>query len=172
MKSRAKEQDLYFYEGKFLTELGLKRALIKDGWVWVSRGTFYCYLPASEEQMHYHFDYLRDILYDNDIITEEEFKHFRKWVNVQNKEGKMSIKKNCTWYHCEANDGIGEEWFYCLEGILNDGEPRIETEEQVIEDYCQTLTEEQFHTFLKLSDLKQFKIASKWAIQEYETKNK
>lgn len=163
---------LYFYKGKFRTETGLKYALIKDGTVWVSRGNFYCYLPYSDEEIHYTRDYLRDILHENGIITDEEHKHFQKWMNEKVKEGTLSVRKNCTWYHCEANDGMGEEWDTCLESILWEGVTPIETEEQVVEDYCEAITEEQFRIFLKLPECRQEAIARRWRIEKYEKEGK
>ena len=39
--------------------------------------------------------------------------------------------------------------------------------EQVIEDYCQTLTEDEFKTFCHLSEARQSTIAQKWRIEKY-----
>ena len=160
-------QDFYFYEGKFHTEEGLKRALIKDGSVWVSRGTFYCYLPYSDEEIYYHFDYLRDILHDNGVINDEEYKHFRKWLNSKEKEGSLSVKRNCTWYHSEETDGMGVDWPECLEALRN-GFLDIKTDEEIMEEYCdKALTDEQFKVFEKLPECRQFAIARKWKIERF-----
>ena len=97
MKSKSKDQDLYFYKGKFLTELGLKRALIKEGRVWVSRGTFYLY--EKTEEYYFEFDTLRDILSDKGVINEEEYNHFQKWINHKKKEGELKVLSDFTFYH-------------------------------------------------------------------------
>lgn len=163
---------LYFYKGKFTTENGLKDALIKDGVVWISRGTFYYYEPASSEEIYYQRDYLRDILFDTLVINKDEYDHFQKWINDKTKEGTLKVRKNCTWYHCEENDGMGTDWDDCLENILWTGDVPIENEEQVIEDYCQTLTEEEFKTFCRLSEVRQSTIAQKWRIEKYAQENR
>lgn len=161
------EKDIYFYEGKFHTEEGLKRALIKDGNVWISRGTFYCYTPASEEEIFYEFDFLRDNLLEDGFISEEEHKHFRKWLNAKKKEGTLLVRKNCTWYHSEETDGMGVDWPECLEALRN-GFLDIKTDEEIIEEYCdKALTDEQFEVFSKLPDCRQFAIARKWKLEEW-----
>lgn len=168
MKSKAKKQDLYFYKGKFLTELGLKRALIKDDRVWVSRGTFYLY--EKTEEYYWHFDTLRDILNDKGVINAEEYAHFQKWINKKEREGEVKVLRNFTFYHCDENDGLGDDWNECLDALRDFGNSDIKTDEEVIEDYCQTLTEEQFHTFLRLPEIRQFTIAKKWAVESYDQK--
>jgi len=168
MKKLRKNEDLYFYKGKFYTELGLKRALAKDGELTYSRGTFYLY----EKYFEYYYSYneFRDRLHDYNYITDEEYKHFKKWLNKKVADKEVQVLKNHTFYHCDATDGIGDEWDYILESLRDFGtseENRIQTDEEVIEDYCQTLSEEEFKKFCQLPDLKQFNIASKWAIETY-----
>jgi len=168
MKDKRKDQDLYFYKGKILTEIGLKRALIKEGRVWTSRGTFYLY--EQTEEYYFEFDTLRDILSDKGIINAEEYNHFQKWINKKEREGEIKVLRNFTFYHCDENDGLGDDWNECLDALRDYGNGDIKTDEEVIEDYCQTLTEAQFNTFLKLPEVRQFTIAKKWAVESYEQK--
>lgn len=170
MKQLRKNEILYFYKGKFYTELGLKRVLIKDGRVWVSRGTFYLY--EKTEEYYWHFDTLRDILNDKGVINAEEYAHFQKWINKKEKEGEVKVLRNFTFFHCDENDGLGDDWNECLDALRDFGNSNIKTDEEVIEDYCQTISEEEFKAFLKLPDLKQFNIASKWAIKTYNERSK
>ena len=171
MKKRRKNENLYFYKGNFYTELGLKKALSKDGELWYSRGTFYLYEDVFE--YYYKYDYFRDLLHDRNLITDEEYNHFKKWLNEKIADKEVQVLKNYTFYHIDANDGVGDDWNYVLETLrdwgTSEGE-RIKTDEEIIEDYCQTLTEEQFQTFLALPDARQFTIAAKWATEEYNKK--
>jgi len=155
----------YFYEGKFYTERTLKSALIKDGTIWVSSGSFY-YYPEYNDEVIYQFDILRDILHDNGLITEEEYKHFRKWVNAKIKSGKIDYRPGLTLYHSEYSDNMGYEWDEAFDILRNDDV--FETEEEVIENYCNTLSEKEFETFNKLPDSCQLSIAMNWRIKEYE----
>lgn len=158
---------LYFYKGKFRTEVGLRCALIKDGIIWTSRGTFY--LHEATDEYYRPFDELRDRLRDRKVITEEEYKHFQKWINDKTKSGEIKVVKNMTWYHCEETDGVGDEWEYILEALRDDDFP-IETEEEVIENYCdECLDEEQFRIFELLPECRQSAIARKWRIEKYES---
>lgn len=169
MKKLRKHEDLYFYKGKFYTELGLKRALAKDGELTFSRGTFYLYEAVFE--YYYKFDYFRDLLHDRKLINDDEYKHFQKWINERVRSGEIKVLRDHTFYHIEANDGVGDDWDYVLEGLRNYGTSEgelIKKDEEVIEDYCQTLTEEQFHLFCLLPDIRQFNIASMWAIGKYQ----
>lgn len=167
MRKMRKNEDLYFYKGKFYTELGLKRVLSKDGHLTYSRGTFYFYEKVSEYFVNR--TYLKDCLTDEMIITPEESKHFQKWLNNKVKNGEIRVLRNYTFYHRENIEGnIGGDWNEALEDLMDNLD--IRTDEQVIEDYCQTLDKKEFYEFLKLSDLKQFNIASKWAIETYNKK--
>lgn len=173
MKKMRKNKDLYFYKGKFYTDLGLKRVLAKEGELTFSRGTFYLYESVFE--CYYRFDYLRDLLHDYKLITDDEYKHFRKWLNkkIENKE--ISVLRDYTFYHCDANYNAGGDWNYALEALRNYGTSegeQIKTDEEIIEDYCQVLTDEQFKTFCKLPEARQSTIASKWAIKEYHEKQR
>ena len=166
--------DLYFYKGKFRTENGLKRALIKDDIVDVSAGTFY--LLEDVYEYSYPYGILEDMITDKGVC---ERKDFRKWLNKEIKEGRCQVFKNQRFYSSfDYTDNIGTDWWDCLECILdsldrynpNYPDDFIETDEQVIESYAdEALTQEQFDNwFVKLSDEEQFKIASKWRIDMYK----
>ena len=173
MKKLRKNEDLYFYKGKIYTELGLKRALIKSDEVWTNTGVFYLY--AKTEEYYWKYSQLKERLRDREIITEDEYKHFRKWLNEQIREGYASFTRKMTFYHCHQNDGVGTDWHDCLETLREFGDSednRIKTDEDIIDDYCETLDDDQFAIFSKLPDQRQFNIASKWAIQEYYKKEK
>lgn len=159
----------YFYEGKSYTERTLKSALIKDGTIWVSKGSFY-YYPDFRDEFVYQFDMLRDLLRDNELITDEEYKHFRKWLNAKIKVGKVDYRPDLTLYHSEYSDGIGLEWYEALD-MLKDADI-FETGEEVLEDYCDTLTEEEYEIFSKMSDNYQEAIAMEWKIDKYEKENR
>lgn len=167
-------EDLYFYKGKFRTEEGLKRALIKDGRVTTSpKQNYYCYEDFTE--YCYPYDALFDYAHDYEWCTEEELKHFRKWLNSKIKEGKISVV-NASWYHCEENDNLGTTDFWeTLEAIL-DGmwsfDPRypddyIESLEDTINNYVDTISDDEYNSFSQLDDAKQSKIAMAWRIKEY-----
>lgn len=169
-----KQEDKYFYKGKYRTEEGLKRALIKDKIVTVSPKQNY-YLYEDVFEYCYDFETLRDYVTDYELCTAEEAKHFRKWLNEKIREGKISVLKT-SWYHCEENDNIGTEDFWdTLQAIMeniNYFDPKypedfIETDEQSVEEYCQTLTDEEFNKFEKLPDDKQYRIAMRWRIKCY-----
>lgn len=163
------EKDIYFYKGKFYTELGLKRVLSKEGRIWYSRGTFYLYKANFE--YYYDRQYFKDLLHDNDLITDEELKHFQKWINAKVRSGEISVLKGHTFYHCEENDGMGGDWDEALEALKDsyyNKENAIQTDEEIIEEYCdKALTDEQFEVFSKLPDCRQFAIARKWKLEEW-----
>lgn len=166
-------QDLYFYKGKFRTEEGIKRALIKDGIVDVSPLCNY-YAWEDKFEYYYDFEYLRDYCHDYELITDEEYKHFRKFLNEKIKSGEIK-----TWfgryYSSDYTDNIGFDWwetFECIRDSLDYWDPRnpedfIRSLELIIEDYCDTISEEEFKEFEKLSDEEQEKIAMKWQIKKY-----
>lgn len=164
--------ELYFYKGKYRTDEGLKRELIKDGTVWVSRKQNY-YLLSDVFEYYYSYDYLMDYVTDNGLTTRSGF---RKWLKQQISEGKCEVL-NTRWYHCDANDGIGTmDWWDTREAII-DGFDRydpkwpddfIEQCERTIESYAdEVLTEEEWQQFLKLPEEKQCRIAMKWRIAKY-----
>ena len=167
-------QDLYFYKGKFRTEEGIKRALIKDGTVDVSPLCNY-YAWEAKFEYYYDFDYLKDICLDRGYITEDDYHHFRKWLNKKIKSGEIK-----TWfgryYSSDYTDNIGFDWwetFECIRNSLDYWNPKypdefIETDEEVIEAYGDTISNEEWDKLLKLSDEEQFKIAAKWRINEYK----
>lgn len=172
-KNRTELHDYYFYKGKYRTEEGLKRALIKDGIVTVSpKQNYYCY----EEYTEYCYPYamMLDYAYYYEWCSEEELKHFRKWLNQKIKNGEI-IVCNTSWYHCDENDGMGTDWWDCLEAV-KEGRDRfdpkwpddfIEEAEWSIEEYCQTLTDEEFAEFKTLPEKKQYRIAMRWRIDIY-----
>jgi len=86
-------QDLYFYKGKFRTEEGIKRELIKDGTIDVSPLCTY-YAWDKQFEYFYDFDYLRDLCHDNELITEEEYKPLESFLIRKLKRG----NGNC--YEC------------------------------------------------------------------------
>ena len=173
MKQKPELHEYYFYKGKYRTEEGLKRALIKDGIVTVSpKQNYYCYEAYTE--YCYPYDMMLDYAHDYEWCSEEELKHFRKWLNQKIKNGEITVC-NTAWYHCDENDGIGTEWWDCLEAV-KDGMDRfdpkwpddfIENAEYSVEEYCQTLTDEEFAKFETLPEEKQYRIAMKWRINMY-----
>ena len=175
MSNKVSYSDLWFYKGKYRTELGLKRALIKDDIVTVSpKRNYYCWRDKYE--YFYPYDWMRDSCWDDGYITEEEYDHFRKWLNKMIKTGEIDVCCH-EWYHCEENDNIGtEEFWETLEAVLDGscGEERymyeyIENAERTLDNYCgDILTKEEFNEFDKLPEDKQFKIAMKWRIQTYK----
>lgn len=166
-------QDLYFYKGKFRTEEGIKRELIKDGTVDVSPLCNY-YLWESQFEYYYDFEYLRDYCHDYELITDEEYKHFRKFLNKKIKSGEITTFYG-RYYSSEYTDGIGFDWyetFECIRDSLDWWDPRnpedyIRDLERVVEDYCETISKEEFKEFEKLSNEKQERIAMKWQINRY-----
>ena len=174
MKQKLELYDYYFYKGKYRTDEGLKRALIKDGIVWTSpKRNYYCYEDFTE--YCYPYDMMLDYAHDYEWCSKEELKHFRSWLNKMIKEGKITVC-NCIFYHCDENDGIGTpEWWDARESILGGMfgfDPKypddfIENAEYSVEEYCQTLTDEEFAKFESLPEEKQYKIAMKWRIDEY-----
>lgn len=178
-KKKVDLYDLYFYKGKYRTDEGLKRALIKDGIVTVSpKQNYYCYEKYTEYCYPYYM--MQDYASDNEWCSEEELKHFRKWLNTKIRDGEITVC-NTSWYHSDYTDGIGTEWWDCLEAV-KDGMDRfdpkwpddfIENAEYSVEEYCQTLTEEEFAKFENLPEEKQYRIAMKWRIKVYnEAKQK
>lgn len=171
-------QDLYFYKGKFRTELGMKRELIKDGTVDVSPLCTY-YAWDKQFEYFYDFDYLRDICHDRELITDDEYKHFRKWLNKKIKDGEIRTYYG-RYYSSDYTDNIGFDWwetFECIRESLYPWNPKypdefIETDEEVIESYSETISQEEWDKFLKLPDEEQEKIAMKWRVNEYKKANK
>jgi len=171
--------DLYFYKGKYRTDEGLKRALIKDKIVWTSpKQNYYCYEDYTE--YCYPYDMMFDYASDYEWCSKEELKHFRSWLNKMIKEGKITIC-NCMFYHCDENDGIGTcDWWDTREAIMDCMDrldPKypddfIETSENSVEEYCQTLSEDDFKKFEELSEDKQYKIAMSWRIEMYNNYKK
>ena len=168
-------QDLYFYKGKYRTELGLKRALIKDGIVTVSPKQNY-YLWEKCFEYYYPYDMLKDYCTDYEYISEEEAKHFRAWLNKMIKAGEIEVT-NHEWYHCEENDNIGTEDFWDTLEAVKDNMDRfdpkypdefIEDVERTIDEFADTVSEEYWNEFLKLPDEEQEKIAMKWRIKTYK----
>ncbi len=167
-------EDLYFYKGKYRTEEGLKRALIKDGIVTVSpKQNYYCYEDYTE--YCYPYDMMFDYASDYEWCSKEELKHFRSWLNKMIKEGKITVC-NTSWYHSDYTDGIGMIDFWdCLEQIregMDRFDPKypddfIETLENSVEEYCQTLSDEEFKEFEKLPEKKQDRIAMNWRTNLY-----
>jgi len=166
--------DLYFYKGRYRTDNGLKRALIKDGIIWVSpKRNYYCW--DKQFEYCYDFEYMRDYCHDYELITDDEYKHFRKWLNKMIKAGEITIC-NTSWYHCDENDGIGTPDFWDAREAVVDSMDRfdpkypddfIETLENSVEEYYETLTDEEFKEFEKLPDEVQEKAAMKWRIKMY-----
>ena len=172
-------QDLYFYKGKFRTDEGLKRALIKDDIVTISPNRAY-YL--WEEKFEYYYDYnmLKDYCTDYEYITKEEANNFRKWLNKMVKEGKIEVVHH-QWYHCDENDNIGtEDWWDTREAIIDNmdrWDPRwpddfIEHVERTVEAYGDTISQEEWDKLMKLPDEEVDKIAMKWRINEYNKAKK
>ena len=123
MKQKPELHEYYFYKGKYRTEEGLKRALIKDGIVWVSpKQNYYCYKEYTE--YCYPYDMMLDYAHDYEWCSEEELKHFRKWLNKKIKSGEITVC-NTAWYYCDENDGIGTEWWDCL-GAIKDNMDRFD----------------------------------------------
>ena len=166
--------DLYFYKGKYRTDEGLKRALIKDGIVWVSPKQNYYFYEKYTEYCYPYF-LMRDYASDEEWCSKEELKHFRKWLNQKIKDGEITVC-NTAWYHCEANEGIGEpEWIDARDAVMSCMDvfyPKcpdefIENSEYSVEEYCQTLSDDEFKNFEKLPEEKQYKIAMRWRIKLY-----
>ena len=166
--------ELCFYKGKYRTDEGLKRALIKDKIVWTSpKRNYYEYEDVFE--YCYDFETLRDYVTDYEMCSSDDAKHFRRWLNQKIKEGKIKVL-NTSWYHCDANDGIGTmDWWDTREAIMDcmyrfDSkypDDFIETSENSAEAYCQTLSKEDFERFEKLPEDKQYRIAMRWRIEMY-----
>lgn len=174
-------EDLYFYQGKFRTELGLKRALIKDDIVSVSKLCNY-YLLKEDKDLPWHywmeyfwdFDSFKDYCTDNEIVTEEEAKHFRKWLNKMIKEGRVEVT-HTRYYSADATDNIGTPDFWdvreavmdCMDDVryLDD---YIEDSERTWENYVDTISDEEFKVFEKLPEEEQNKIAMAWRIKTYK----
>ena len=143
-------QDLYFYKGKFRTDEGLKRALIKDDIVTISPNRAY-YLWEEKFEYYYDYDMLKDYCTDYEYITKEEANNFRKWLNKMVKEGKIEVVHH-QWYHCDENDNIGtEDWWDTREAIIDNmdrWDPRwpddfIEHVERTVEAYGDTISQEE-----------------------------
>ena len=168
------KEDKYFYKGKYRTYEGLKRALIKDKIVTVSpKQNYYWYEDKTE--FYYPYSMMYDYAHDYEWCSKEELNHFRSWLNKKIEEGKISVL-NTSWYHCEENDNIGTENFWDTLQAIMEGMDRfdpkypddfIETDEQSVEEYCQTLTNEEFNKFQKLPDDNQYRIAMSWRIKCY-----
>lgn len=173
MKKQVDLYDLYFYKGKYRTEEGMKRQLIKEGNVWV-----------SPKKNYYRFEEWSDYFYDIDtlhdyaerfpeyICSKEDLKHFRKWVNKMIAQHRISVAYT-SWYH---TDNYGFPTFFealdDLMGNLNIFNPKypdefIETVEESCDRYIDTLTEKEFAEFQKLPDDKQLKLGMKWRIKVY-----
>lgn len=173
MKKKVNLNDLYFYKGRYRTEEGLKRALIKDGIVTVSpKQNYYHYMEYTD--YCYPYDMMLDYAYEYEWCSEEELKHFRKWLNQKIKNGEITVC-NTSWYHCDENDGIGTDWWDCL-GVIKDYmdifDPKwpddfIENAEYSVEEYWRTLTDEESAKFETLPEEKQYRIAMKWRINMY-----
>lgn len=171
MKKDIDLNDLYFYKGKFRTDDGLKRALIKDGTVWVSPYRAY-YLIEKYWEYYYDKDMLEDYATDYELTTRE---NFNKWLREQIKTGQCQVC-HTQWYHCDANDGIGTmDWWDTREAIedsLDRWDPKypddfIERSERTWEEYVDTISDEEFKKFERLPDDKQMRIAMKWRINLY-----
>lgn len=162
--------DLYFYKGKFRTEEGLKRALIKDGTIYVSSGTFYR-IPSLDE-LCYPYDYLED------IVTEKRYvdrKGFRKWLTQEIREGRCQVLRNQRFYSSDYTDNVGTDLYDCLDCIVDAFyyyDPKypddfIERSETTWENYAQTLEDKDWERFKVLPDSSQMRIAMKWRIAMY-----
>ena len=137
--------DLYFYKGKYRTDEGLMRALIKDGTVNVEYGTFY--LLEDVYEYYYPYYYLEDMITDTGVVDR---KGFRKWLNTQIKYGKCQVLRKHHFYSSDYTDNIGTDWWDCRECILDSldrydsryPDDFIENAEMSIEEYMnQVLTE-------------------------------
>ena len=158
--------DLYFYMGKFRTEEGLKRALIKEGVIshaWRVRAYEY-------SDTYYDYNYLKDMLRDSGL-EEKYLKHFRKWL----KDNNIPFVGKQTWYYSDEIDGwsIWEEVFEAVLEGCRDFNPKfpdlyIEDLEHTLDNYIETLSDEEYKLFVKLPEEKQFKQAMKWRINSYK----
>lgn len=158
--------DLYFYMGKFRTEEGLKRALIKEGVIshaWRVRAYEY-------SDMYYDYKYLKDMLRDSGL-EEKYLKHFRKWL----KDNNIPFVGKQTWYYSDAMDGWNT-LDNTMEAVLDGYEPFdpkfpeyfVEPLEYTLDNYTETLSHEEYQLFVKLPEEKQFKQAMKWRINSYK----
>ena len=164
--------DYYFYKGKYHTLEGLKRALIKDDVVWTSPKKNY-YLIEKYHEYFEDREWWRDMSIEWKLTTEKDF---NKWLKEMIVSGQCDVC-NTRFYHCDASDGMGMMDFEdTLDYILDDAnsynfddeyDEYVETSEKSFEKYAETLTDEQWHKFEKLSDDKQMRIAMKWRINEY-----
>lgn len=171
LKKKKELWNLYFYKGKYRTDEGLKRALIKDGIVWVSPYRTYYYIERYFG-VYLNRDELRDYAVDYELTTEE---NFNKWLREQVKDGQCEICRT-QWYHCDDNDGIGTcDWWDTRDVIIDSMDcfdPKhpddfIEMSERTLDEYCDTLSEEEYEKFNKLPENKQFRIAMKWRVDMY-----
>lgn len=172
MSKRVDLNDLYFYKGRFRTDEGLKRALIKDGTVNVSPyRAYYC----IEELSEYSWDRqtIKELAIDRYLATEEEF---NKWIKEAIDNGECEVT-HTRWYHCDANDGLGtRDWWDTREAVESDFDcwnPKypddfIERSEITWESYADTLSEEEFKKFEKLPEDKQMRTAMRWRINIYK----
>ena len=168
-------EDLYFYKGKYRTEEGLKRELIKDKTIWVSpKRNYYCF--NTRDEYFWPYEEFKERAEDYDWCSKEELKHFRKWINEKLETGELDIL-NTQFYHSDYTDGIGMIDFWdCLEEIregMDRFDPKypddfIETLEQTVEEYVETISDEEFKKFEKLPEKKQDRIAMNWRIKMYK----
>ena len=173
MKTEKELLELTFYKGKYRTPRGLKQALIKEDIVWISKKRNY-YLWDAFYEYYYDYEYFRDLCNNDGFITASEYKHFRKWLKEKIKTGEIKYI-NTRWYHCEENDGIGcidyDECLECVrDGLSNprDLDNYIETSEQSIDYFADTMTAEEFQEFLKLPEAVQLTKAMNWRIKTYK----
>lgn len=167
-------EDLYFYKGKYRTEEGLKRALIKDKKVWTSPKQNY-YLLVDQFEYYYDFEYLKELLKDRNMLDEKQLKHFRKWLNQQQKEGLVDVL-HTSFYHCEETDGMGfPDFWEILESIIDYNDifneeycdDFVEQVERTFDNYIDNLSEDEFKELEKLPENKQYKKAMNWRVQQY-----
>ena len=79
------------------------------------------------------------------------------------------------FYHCDENDGIGTDWWDCLDAVrdcMDRFDPKwpddfIENAEYSVEEYCQTLSDKEFEEFETLLEEEQYKLAMRWRIKMY-----
>ena len=163
-------EDLYFYKGKFRTEEGIKRALIKDGLIWVSPLKNYYLYEDYNPELYYSADELEDYLEDQCLFEKGKF---RKWLNSKIKEGKVKVLKT-KWYHDEEC-GKTEFWeaLEFWQDVYDRFDPKypdefIEWNERTIESYLDTLqTNIEYDAAEQYSDEDLMKIAMQWRIKTY-----
>jgi hypothetical protein len=165
MKNNKERKELYFYKGKFHTELGLRKVLMDEKEISVYYGPFY---NTDYYDYCYTKEELREKLHDDEYITDEEYNHFTKYLKQQVESHDFTVI-NEPLYGGEMTDCLTSPWNDCFQLILDERDDNhIQTEEDIMDDYGETLTDDEWNKYCNLPYEKQFTVAKRWKLKNLQ----